>query len=310
MISIIICSINPNLLSNLKRNIAETIGMPYEIIAIDNSINNWGICKVYNQGAEKATYPILCFAHEDISFVTNDWGRLVCAHFSDPKTGLLGLAGGDAKSLVPSSWSIPVVSNEINIFQHYRSVTEPSRHIVVRSPDTLGSKERVVSLDGVWLCTKKEIFCQFTFDERTFGGFHGYDIDYSLQVNTLYKVYVIFDLVVHHYSDGKPDRKWVESAILVSKKWKNKLPVSVYDLPWSAYNIHHWQSLQVFLHKLIQLNYEFPVILRHYLNFSFTRFFTFRQFFSMGKYVILQLISKKENSRPKREVKNFSGKTG
>ncbi|MBC7913734.1 MAG: hypothetical protein H7Y07_06385 [Pyrinomonadaceae bacterium] len=294
MISIIICSINAQNLAKLKVNIKETIGVPFELIAIDNSKTSKGICRVYNQGAQQAKFPVLCFVHEDVLFATLNWGRNICEHLSDKQTGLLGLAGGDSKSRVPSSWSIPIKSNEINIYQHYKREKKEPMHIVETSPGN-ASKKRVVALDGVFLCTRKDVFEQFQFDEKTFTGFHGYDIDFSLQVNTKYNNYVIFDIVVHHFSDGTPDKKWIESAKLISNKWKKALPVSIYPLAEAEANLYHWKSLQVFLQKLFELKYPLPIIFQNYLVYSFNQYFTVRRFVSMGKYVFLSSL-KKPNS--------------
>ena len=42
MVSIIICSVSPHLLKDLQQNIAQTIGVEYEIIAIDNRARQIG----------------------------------------------------------------------------------------------------------------------------------------------------------------------------------------------------------------------------------------------------------------------------
>jgi len=285
MISIVTCSVNPFALHSLKKNVRATIGVPYEIIAIDNADSKYGICKAYNEGAAKAAYPYLCFMHEDISIDTRDWGPLVIRHLSDKNTGLLGIAGGDAKSLIPSSWSCAMNSNEINIYQHYKNRSEPAEHIVVSSERPAAAKREVVALDGVWLCTRREIFDQFQFDEEHFRGFHGYDIDYSLQVGTQYRLYVVFDILIHHFSEGRPDRSWMESAILVSKKWKHRLPVSIYPSASCDYAFHHWKSMQIFLQHLLRLKYDRLTIIRYWFAWSFTRFFSIRRFASMGKYI-------------------------
>jgi Glycosyltransferase like family len=300
MISVIICSVNKFLLNRLEKNIAETIGVPFEIIAIDNSLHHHGICKVYNEGGAKARYPYLCFTHEDVSFETKNWGERVCKYLADSCTGLLGIAGGDCKGLVPSSWSMAAISNEINIIQHYKFNSAPVKQVVVTNPATEGNIKRVVTIDGVWLCTKKEIFEEFRFDEITFTGFHGYDIDYSLQVNTKYNSYVIFDIVLHHFSEGSPDKKWIESALRISKKWKKHLPVSIHNLSAADYTFHHWRSLQVFLQNLFCLNYSYASIIKFYLAYSFTRFFSLRRFLSMGKYVTLTMM----HSNYRKKLKN------
>ena len=297
MISIVICSVNKDLLSNLEKNIAETIGLPYELIAIDNSVNQYGICKVYNEGGKKAKFPILCFMHEDILFETKKWGELVCKHLADNTTGLLGIAGGDIKSRVPSSWSQPIISTEVNIIQHYKSRQKSPEHLLVTNASINGTIKKVVLLDGVWLCTKKEVFDQYTFDEIMFTGFHGYDIDYSLQVNTKYNLYVVFDILIHHYSEGNPDKNWVNSAVLINKKWMARLPVSSYVLSGRQYSFHHWHSLRVFLQQLVRLNYNNYTILKYYILYSFTRYFSIRRFLSLGKYVLISISAGRAGSQ-------------
>ena len=43
MISIIICSMNPDISAELRQNIADTIGCEYELVVIDNSRNQLSI---------------------------------------------------------------------------------------------------------------------------------------------------------------------------------------------------------------------------------------------------------------------------
>lgn len=286
MISIIICSVNQQLLSKLTVNIEQTIGVAYEIIAINNRGANDGICKVYNKGAESAVFPILCFIHEDILFDTRNWGNIILQHFKDSKIGLLGVAGGDTKGLVPSSWSNSFISNEINVIQHSRIDSDIAAHIVITENNNHQRQKKVATLDGVFLCTRKEIFHQFKFDENNLKGFHGYDIDYSLQVLSKYDVAVIFDILLHHFSEGKPDKAWVGSALIISKKWRKQLPVSVHSLTPADFNFYHWKSLQIFLGKLFCLNYSYSQIIFYYITYSCTKYFTLRRFLSMGKYVI------------------------
>jgi glycosyltransferase involved in cell wall biosynthesis len=66
MISLIICSRTPALSQKLANNIAETIGVPYEIVLLDNSANTYGICQAYNIGVQQSKYDVLCFMHDDI----------------------------------------------------------------------------------------------------------------------------------------------------------------------------------------------------------------------------------------------------
>ena len=68
MLSIIICSVSPERLEQVTRNIHDTIGVDYEIIAIDNREKQWPIARAYNEGASRAHYPFLFFVHEDVKF--------------------------------------------------------------------------------------------------------------------------------------------------------------------------------------------------------------------------------------------------
>jgi hypothetical protein len=289
MISVIICSANPALLASLRKNIELTIGLPHEIIAIDNRAEQRGICEVYNEGAAMANYPFICFMHEDILFETNGWGRKIVDHLSDDCTGLLGIAGGDMKSRVPSSWSVPLVANAINLHQHYRFSDKAAERILVNKGAMLMNRKKAIALDGVLLCTKKEVFDHFRFDQDTFRRFHGYDIDFSLQVSSKYDVYVIYDVLIHHYSEGNPDRSWMESAILLSEKWRNLLPASIYPPNKHDYVIHHWQAMRVFVEKLFQLKYPRIRILQLFVRYSFNSYFSFRRFLSVGKFVAANL---------------------
>ena len=291
MISIIICSAKSEVLAVLKKNIEETVGIQHEIISIDNSQAKKGICSIYNQGALQARYTNLCFVHEDVRFETFNWGKIVCTHLEDNKTGLIGLAGGDTKGPLPTSWSVSILSNEINIVQHYKNGKNPEHIVKSRQPGAL--KSQVVALDGVFLCTRKDVFDEFKFDENTFTGFHGYDIDYSLQVGTKYNLYVIFDIVVHHYSEGSADRSWVKSAFLISKKWQERLPVSVHDLSAYEMNYYYWRSMQISLQKMFELNFPVYKIFAYYLLFSWSKYFRIRRFLSMGKYILLRFTSHK-----------------
>lgn len=286
MISIIVCSADAARLDALKENIANTIGLPHEVIAIDNRQNRYGICEAYNLGGHQAAFPVLCFTHEDVSFDTMDWGKIVCHHLSDASVGLVGIAGGDAKSLVPSSWSIPIHSREINVLQHYRRTQGKVERLLESRHNPLQNASEVACLDGVWLCTRKSVFQTYQFDAERFVGFHGYDIDYSLQVATHYKLHVIFDIQIHHYSEGSPGSDWFRSAISVSHKWRNRLPASVYPTSNKVLSRHHWQSMQVFLQHASRLGIARKKRFMLLCRFACNKYFAWRPFLSMCRYIL------------------------
>jgi hypothetical protein len=286
MISIITCSANPARLPALARNIEDTIGVPYELIPIDNTTNRYGICAAYNLGGSHAKFNYLCFIHEDVLFETKDWGLRLILHLQEPGVGLVGVAGGDARALVPSSWSVPIESKHIHLVQHYKYTAGETEHILVTDTAGEADRKKVVALDGVLLATRRDVFARFQFDDRNFPGFHGYDIDYSLQVNTAFGVYVVLDILLHHYSEGRPDRTWMRSAIRLSRKWRKTLPVSVNEEAPAVYQLHHWRSMRAFLERLAELDYNHFQRLYFLLYYSCNRFFNLRRIGSMGKFAL------------------------
>ena len=291
MISVIISSQKKALLEEVTKNIEVTIGVPFEIISIENSNGKMGICEAYNSGAAKASFDILCFMHEDVSFETVGWGKNVVTHLSDMEVGLIGVAGGDTKSVVPSSWSSSVFQSEISIIQHSRdSAVPPQRIVKTGYPNNTATIKNVVCIDGVWMCTRKDIFEKHQFDSVVFKGFHGYDIDFSLQVFSQYRVCVIFDVLLHHYSEGNYSKVWIESAVMISKKWRGILPLSVRGLSKKELITQHWTAMSVFLEKLNLLNYSLPQILTYYCRYSFNRFFHLLHFLHFLKLIFLNYL--------------------
>jgi len=227
MISVIISTYRPHYLDSLSQNIKETIGVPYEIIAIDNSGAKMGLCQLYNVGAKKAQYDIVCFVHEDVNILTTNWGIIVVDKFNSyPKLGLLGVAGGSYKTAVPSGWSFPLASPKtiyMNIVQLEKSSKELRHHNYSSKDSPLVN---VASVDGVWFCTKKEVLNKFSFDEKTFTNFHCYDVDFSLSVHQEYEVAVTFEILLEHFSEGNFDKQWLSDTFKLHQKWNKILPVN------------------------------------------------------------------------------------
>ena len=105
MISIIISTYNSVLFEKISQSIEKTIGVEYEIVPIENHAK-YSLCEAYNLRFEKAKYKYLCFVHEDVVFLTQQWGsRLISIMKEDESIGLIGVAGTKFKSTYPNvSW--------------------------------------------------------------------------------------------------------------------------------------------------------------------------------------------------------------
>lgn len=277
MISIIISSYRENFFSTIKQNIAETIGVPYEIIKIENN-GIMGITKAYNKGASDAKFPLLCFVHEDVIFHTNDWGKLVIAKFnSDKRIGLIGIAGGSYKSAAPSSW-FPLVYPNCKLPIHKRLIQHYKDKIAQENVNPFNEKEtRVACVDGVWFCCKQEIWKKVKFDENL-TGFHCYDIDFSLGVNKIANVIVVYDILIEHLSPGTYDPLWVKATYFLHKKWKRKVPVNYTRLSFKDLRSVEVESRDRFIFLMKRNKFKPTEILDVIWSVNSFKYFNFKKF--------------------------------
>ncbi len=263
MISIIIASINAEFLKNVSQNISDTIGVDFEIISFDNSKGEKGLCEIYNMGIAKAKNNLLCFMHEDVEFKTKDWGLKVKSFFEEHQdAGLLGIAGSKYKAAAPSGWHVESLKAErSNIIQKFK-FNDKSEHHHQINPDHL-TIEKVAVLDGVWLCTTKKVLSKFKFDESTFKKFHGYDIDLSIQIGSEYKVFVTYEILLRHFSEGNFNKEWLLETIKLHKKWTGKLPINKGDFTERELIIAEKHSFKLFIRKLIENEINLKEILNY-----------------------------------------------
>ena len=221
MISIIICSRTVSISDELTQNIDQTIGIPYELVIIDNIDNLYSIFSAYNEGVKRSKYELLCFMHDDIIFKTNDWGISVMNRFKSSNLGAIGVAGSPYYAILPSAWwSGGYICQSIYGEQElaYQSKQDNTLPVVV--------------LDGVWFCVRKSLFSKIRVDDTTYNGFHYYDMDISLQIQQNgYKLLNVYDISIQH-SSGKLDRSWLNNALLLQKKWEKNLPIFSEKLPY------------------------------------------------------------------------------
>ena len=263
MISIVVCSKNILLYNKLAANIAETIGVPFELIRIDNSSKSMGICRAYNQGAAKSKYEILCFAHEDVRFTTNKWGVHVCNHFKNNSVGAIGIAGASYKLSIPSSWSVAKGYRAAHFIQFYSKRKKRKKRVYEMPGNT--ARYRVNSLDGVLIIVKKQVWQTYPFDETNITGFHGYDLDFCFAISLFTSLYVVFDITIEHFSEGKPDKHWLEAAMLFCRKWERQLPACVPGtvVPHSKALRIYKEAVGLFYKRLNKFGYSrFQVVMK------------------------------------------------
>lgn len=219
MISIIVCSVNPAKLAELKGNIKRTIGtgVEYEIIAVDNRRESRPITVVYNEAASKATYPYLLFIHEDAGFEQENWYARISGKLSEKSTGIIGFAGSKVMFDLPGGWGMSPNWMVMNLNQC-------GKILRLHAGEDKDFSE-VVSLDGFAMFVRKDVWAESRFDEERLKGFHCYDVDFSLRVSLKYTNYVCMDVLPYHNSPGNFNRDWFDTTLKIyQSQWKSMLP--------------------------------------------------------------------------------------
>lgn len=222
MLSLIICSRNSTISKKLENNLRETILTDYELIVIDNSSNQFSIFEAYNIGIDRSYGEFLVFLHDDILFRTIGWGGVIKNIFkNNSDIGLLGVAGSNIKTSMPSTWVGPG-KKYIRIIQHYNDNKDSNNF-----KNGFDTEELVeaATIDGVLMIMKRNE--KIRFDENL-KGYHNYDVDLSLKHHMIQKkVYVTSQILIEHFSSGTINKDWYLSTSRYHKAYYKKLPIII-----------------------------------------------------------------------------------
>lgn len=246
MISIIICSRTNDISATLRGNIVATIGCKHEIVVIDNSCNQYNIFQAYNEGVARSKGDILCFMHDDIIFLNEGWGALVERMMvSDDKIGAIGVAGGHLMYNCPCSWWNSEITSMHVFTLASNGQYDESIH---REHAATDATAEVASIDGLWMCIRKNLFDTIRFDDKTFSGFHCYDSDICMQILLAnYKIKVTFAIDILHKGKGNLNEQYYHDLILWHEKWKDYLPIyRGISLTENELKIHQQYALKMY----------------------------------------------------------------
>lgn len=291
MISIVIASVNEKQLQDIKLNISQTIGVAYELIVFENSNGERGLCAIYNQGASEAKYELVCFMHEDIELKTKDWGKIVVDLFTEnEKLGVVGVAGSAYKSLAPSGWgseSFEKPTNFFNYIQYFKRSETKEIHAYY-NPNNV-KFEKVVAVDGMWMCSTKTVVSRNPFDDDLFKGFHCYDLDFCLNVGSNYDIIVSFEVLMAHFSEGGYDKTWFFETLKLHEKWEGQLPRCTISLTYREKQLIEKRAYKRIISKLVELNFKRSEII-NFLNQQKTKFGIDRALFLKLKFYLIKFI--------------------
>lgn len=232
MISVISCSTSDARLGSLEAMYSRALnGAPMEMIPVRSPHS---LTTGYNEGASRAKGEILIFSHDDVDIFSPNLEQILRQSLAE--SDLVGMAG--TTRLVSPKW---LAAGPPYLFgQVLHRSEEPNLY----SLNIFGTPSRAVhniqGLDGVFMAARRELWEQHRFDEKTFDGFHLYDIDFSFGAYLRgRKICVRNDIQLFHESSGDfSDPKWTLYADRFAQKYRGKLPEH-----WKRY--HQWSGTYV-----------------------------------------------------------------
>lgn len=274
MISIIICSASEEKSWSTQRNIEQTIEVEHEFIIINNKEKKWPIAKVYNYGASQAKYPFLLFIHEDTRFLCNGWAELIIEKLSEETTGVIGFAGSKLRinTVHPGGWVSLPGYNSFNYVQGdghaiFNNTRKCGFSLFREGASQHTNFSQVVTIDGMAMFVRKELWERNSFDEVFLTGFHCYDIDFTLTLHHKgYKNYICTnqDVVFLHDSKGTYTDDWYRTTLYIHEnKWSKMLPAYTDEVDISSFDIKKisQKELYGFIKKAVkQSNLDFKEI--------------------------------------------------
>ena len=179
--------------------------------------------KIYNQAIDFAiqeNFDAIVLCHDDV-IIESDLAYKLPSIMQD--FDVIGVAGTtECKLQEPALWHI--MGGGFGSGKLHGAVAHGDE--TAKAMTSFGPyPKRVLLLDGVFLCIKKEAFSKVRFDETNPAGFHFYDLDYSLSCHKEKLKLGVSDIIITHASPGLKEftSEFNEGQKWFLEKWKGKL---------------------------------------------------------------------------------------
>ena len=203
---------------------AEPDSELYELAAIGS------ISRSYNALLERAAahdgLEALVLVHQDAEIVDADLCGKLRAALGDPAVGLAGCVGAiGVRSIAWWDASVTLASFVKRYEEHGGGDLESFSWSWEDAPP-YAQTGAVETLDGFVMALSPWVVRNVRFDE-SLGAFHGYDLDFCLQVREAGRKVVTADFrAIHHRRlEMVPDpEEWIAAHIAVAEKWDGRMP--------------------------------------------------------------------------------------
>jgi hypothetical protein len=184
--------------------------------------------------ADRADLEALVLVHQDAEIVDADFCRTVRDALSDPDVGLVGCVGAIGVRSI-AWWEASVTcASFINRYDEHGGGDLPSFSWAWSDAPAYARVGGVETLDGFVLVIAPWVVRNVRFDEQL-GEFHGYDLDFCLQVREVGRKVRTADFRAIHYRqlDMVPDpERWVEAHVKLADKWDGRMGIGAAAGSW------------------------------------------------------------------------------
>jgi hypothetical protein len=206
------------------RRAAEPGSVVFDLPAIGS------ISRSYNALLDRAAglddLEALVLVHQDAEIVSAELCSTIRATLADPDVGVIGCAGAiGVRSIAWWEGSV-TLSSFVNRYEELGGGDLQAFSWDWEDAPAYARTGEVETLDGFVLVLSPWAVRNLRFDE-TLGAFHGYDLDFCLQVREAGRKVVTADFrAIHHRPlEMVPDLdEWIDAHIRVAEKWDGRMP--------------------------------------------------------------------------------------
>jgi hypothetical protein len=216
-VSVIVCSIRPDRERRIRAMYQRALaGVKHELLVIHDARS---LCEGYNRAVARSRGEILIFSHDDIDIISSSFAARLLHHLRH--ADLVGVAGSARISnfgWTSSGW--PWLHGQVI----RRVPGQADYHLLVFNRGH-GCSTQLEVLDGLFFAARRAVVDRICFDEQTFDGFHGYDVDFTYTAARAgFTVGVANDILLLHESAGQYDDAWRRYGLKFMEKYRGQFP--------------------------------------------------------------------------------------
>jgi hypothetical protein len=214
------------------RRVAEAGSEIYPMDAIGSIFRSYNA--LLDHFAGRDGLEALVLVHQDAEIVEPDFCQIVREPLSDPRTGVVGCVGAvGVRSIAWWEASVTCASFVNRYEEHGGGDLESFSWAWTEAPAYARIGE-VETLDGFVLVLSPWVVRNVRFDE-SLGAFHGYDLDFCLQVRAAERRVMTADFrAIHHRPlEMVPDPdEWIDAHVRVARKWEGRMGIGAGAGTW------------------------------------------------------------------------------